>query len=364
MYFKKIKMKKMNKRRIIKISNLIIYIIIFYFILNNKSIKKLKIGVIGVRHEVNIGNNLIKYAIFIKLSELGFIPFIIGTHWNKYNISFINETTNLVIIKKNFTEIKKEDYDYLMVNSDQTWRFFDENFYDYGFLKFAKNWNIPKFIYGASLGFDYWPLSLEDDIIAQNLLKNFSGISVREEGSIELIKKHLGIEPIAVIDPTLLIDKKYYLNLIKNYKSNITYKDNFIFSYKIVIENNMENFIINSGKQLNFKIYNYPLNNQSSIEEFLYQTFKCKAVVTNSYHGVIFSIIFNKPFIAFNCKDCAKERLLSLGNLLGLKNRVFEYDEIPDFNLLTTPLNINNTLINSLKTKSINFIKKNLGILK
>ena len=356
-------MKKLNERIIIKISNLILFII-FYFILYIKSIKKLKIGVIGVRHEVNIGNNLIKYAIFTKLSELGFIPFIIGTHWNNYNISFINKTTNLVIIKKNFTEIKKEDYDYLMVNSDQTWRFFDENFLDYGFLNFAKNWNNPKFIYGASLGFDYWPLSSENEIIVKKLLKNFTGISVREEGSIELIKKHLGIEPISVIDPTLLIDIKYYLNIIKNYKSNITYNDSFIFSYKIYIENNMENFIRNSGKQLNFKIYNYPLNNQSTIEEFLYQTLKCKAVVTNSYHGVIFAIIFNKPFIAFNCKYCAKERLISLGNLLGLKNRVFKYNDTPDFNLLTTPLNINYTLINSLKTKSINFIKKNLGIFK
>ena len=71
-----------------------------------------------------------------------------------------------------------------MVNSDQTWRKFDRHFYDIGFLKFAEKWNTPKFIYGASLGYNYWTFSKEDENIAKNLLKNFSGISVREQGSI------------------------------------------------------------------------------------------------------------------------------------------------------------------------------------
>ena len=346
-------MKNLYIKKIIKLS------IIFGLFYISSSIKKLKIGVIGVRHEVNIGNNLIKYSMSIILSKLGFIPYIIGTHYKNFNISFINKTTNLVIIKKNFKEIKKEDYDILIVNSDQTWRKFDNHFYDYGFLKFAQNWNIPKFIYGASLGYDYWPLNSKVETIAKKLLKQFSGISVREKGSVNLVKKHLGIEPVFVIDPTLLIDKKSYLNLIKNYKSNINY-ENFIFSYKIVKEKNMENFIIKSSKKLKYKIYNYPLNNHSTIEEFLYQTFKCKAVVTNSYHGVIFSIIFNKPFVAFNFKRSAKERLISLGKLLGVRKRVFEYNENPNVDLLTTPLNINITILNSLKAKSINYIKKNL----
>ena len=71
-------------------------------IFTKKKIKK-KIGVIGVRHETNIGNNLIKYAMSIKLSELGYIPYIIGTVWKQYNnIEFINQTTKLVIIKNNY----------------------------------------------------------------------------------------------------------------------------------------------------------------------------------------------------------------------------------------------------------------------
>ena len=120
-----------------------------------------------------------------------------------------------------------------MVNSDQTWRRFDDNFYDYAFLKFAEKWNIPKFVYAASIGFDYWILSPEDEKVAKNLLRNFTGISVREKGSIELIEKHLGIKSLFVLDPTLLIDKKYYLNLIKNFKPNINEKEKYIFIYLI-----------------------------------------------------------------------------------------------------------------------------------
>ena len=355
-YFYNIKVRKI----LVSLLNILCIFLISFI----NSIKRLKIGVIGVSHQVNIGNNLIKYAIFMKLSELGFEPYIIGTHYKNYNITFIKKTTNLIIIKNNFSEIKKNDYDILMVNSDQTWRKFDKYFYDCAFLKFSEDWNIRKFIYGASLGFDYWTLNSKDEAIAKKLLKNFTGISFREKGSIKLIEKHLKIKPFFVIDPTLLIEKQYYLNIIKNYKSNKYYNDSYIFSYKLIREENMENFIKYAGKQLNYKIYNYPLNNLSSIEEFLFHTLNCKAVITNSYHGVIFALIFNKPFIAFNFKNSAKERLISLGQFLGIKNRIFEYNEKPDIKLLNTPLNLNLTKINTLKSQSINFLKQNLGILK
>ena len=120
-----------------------------------------------------------------------------------------------------------------MVNSDQTWRKFDKHFYDYGFLKFAEKWNIKKFVYGASLGFNYWTFTSQDIKIIKNLLKNFSGISVREKGSVKLIKKYLGINPTIVLDPTLLINKKYYLNIIKNYKCGIDINNNYIIHIEI-----------------------------------------------------------------------------------------------------------------------------------
>ena len=156
-----------------------------------------------------------KYAISIKLSELGYIPYIIGTFYNfDSDISFIKKHTNLRIIR-NFSEIKTKDYEILMVNSDQTWRKkYLSIFYDFAFLCFAKNWKIYKFIYGASLGSSEWKLSKKDEKIAKDCLKNFKGISLREKGAVKRIEKHLGIKSQFVLDPTFLISENYYLNKI------------------------------------------------------------------------------------------------------------------------------------------------------
>ncbi len=51
---------------------------------------------------------------------------------------------------------------------------------------------------------NYWDFTPKQTNIIKDLLKNFTGISVREKGSIKLIKKHLGITPEFVLDPTLL----------------------------------------------------------------------------------------------------------------------------------------------------------------
>jgi len=338
---------------------LIIIFVLLIIILYNKK-RKIKIGVIGLRHEINIGNNLVKYAIFIKLSELGFKPYIIGTHLDNLDISFIKKTTNLRIIRRNFSEIKSSDYDILMVNSDQTWRRFDDHFYDYGFLNFAKKWKIPKFIYGASIGYDFWSMTKEDEIIIRELLKNFNGISVREKGSIKLIEDHLKIKPIFVLDPTLLINKKYYFNLIKNYNSNIKIDEKYIFTYLMVQENNTREFIENATHKLGCKVYNVLADEKNSIEKFIYGIVHSKAVITNSFHGTIFSIIFNKPFVSIIFNDCPKERFISLKNIFKIENRIFEYNQIPDINLLSTPLNINYNLLKYLQETSINYLQKNL----
>ena len=147
---------------------------------------------------------------------------------------------------------------------------------------------------------------------------------MREKGSIKLIKKHLGITPEFVLDPTLLIDKKDYLDLIKNYIKNKI--EDFIFVYTFTGLNQylpIRRYLRRIKRQLNYKIYEYPLNNNSILENFIYNISNCKAVVTFSFHGTVLSIIFNKPFVSFNL-DNGNERLKSLGRLFGVENRIFK----------------------------------------
>lgn len=352
---------KLDNRFFLQKICLLIFIIFLLIHLIFFKAKLKKVGIVGLRHETNIGNNLIKYAMSIKISQLGYIPYIIGTVWNRFNnIDFINQTTNLVIIEKNYSEIKQNDYDILIVNSDQTWVKFDYNFYNYAFLKFAENWTIPKFIYGASLGYDKWVFSKNDEKIAKNLLSNFSGISVREKGSIELIKKHLGINAQLVLDPTFLIDNKYYLKLIRDFKGNLTKDNSYIFIYNIADDQNIIKIMKNSSKELNLGTFYFPLNNDSSVLSFIYYIVNSNSVITNSYHGSVFSIIFNKPFLTIYEKNSAKERYISLGSLFNVSERIVEVGEYLDLNLLKKPLNINQKLLNKLKKESINFLKENL----
>ena len=187
----------------------VVLIFIFIFMIEKYPFKKPKVGIIGLAHSQNVGNNLLKYAISIILSKLGFDPYIIGIKIEKQNISFLQQFTKVKIINNSFKEINKSEFHILMVNSDQTWRKWDKYFYDIAFLNFAKNWNIQKFIYGASIGLDKWTFTKKDEMIAKNLLKNFTGISIREKGSINKIERHLDIKPTFVLDPTFLVDKKY-----------------------------------------------------------------------------------------------------------------------------------------------------------
>ena len=178
-----------------------------------------------------------------------------------------------------------------------------------------------------------------------------------------MVKTHFGIIPEFVLDPTLLIDKIYYLDLAKNYPKNRNINENYIFVYNIASTAKVKSFSIKASNILNYSIYEFILNNTNPIEDFIYYIARCKAVLSNSYHGTIFSIIFNKPFISFYDKN-NDVRFESLGNLFELKNRFASYNEInPDVSLLTIPLNLNISLIESLKRKSINFIKKNLDLI-
>ena len=326
---------------------IILFCILIIFFLNK--IKKKKIGVVGMVHNNNIGNNLVKFSIYIKLKELGFDPIIIGFSSIK-NLYFLKKYVKLKVIKKNFLELREKDYDILMVNSDQTWngnKKYTSNLLNVGYLKFAENWTIPRFVYGASLGVNYWKFSTKFDIIARRLLKKFSGISVREKGAIEIVKKHLGRSPKLVLDPTFLIDKKYYLDVIKNFNTNLNSKEKYLCIYQLDKNILLEKLIGNVSQTFNYKIYKIILNKEKYIENFISCINNCNAVITDSFHGIIFSIIFKKSFIAYLNNKRGSGRFISLIKIFNLSKRIIyhKHFKLIDINLLLKPLNINYSLL-------------------
>ena len=267
----------------------LLYILIIFFlyifiseeipiniVLNIFSHKK-RIGVINLPNFQNVGNILVKFAMFKKLEELGFNATII-TQEKAYpylhiDTSFINRTinTHLLILSKDFSILNEKDYDYLLVNSDQTWGYFNKKyFYDIAFLKFAENWKLKKFIYGASIEDDKWYYARYEEEIAKNLLKNFTNISFREKGTVKLAEEHLGIKSVFVLEPTLLINKKNYLNEIKNYKSKFNHKQKYIFVYQMFQNDIIKKTIKESSEKLNYNVYQVQINTKDYIESFLF----------------------------------------------------------------------------------------------
>ena len=370
--------KKNNKKNIFFFFKIILLIIILYLIKktvfikikNNEkknNIKYKRIGVVGVLNEQNAGNNLVKFSMFTKLKEYGLDPTIISYTRKNQNIDFLRRTVKLKEINKSFSELKEKDYDILMVNSDQTWNNYNiESLYDHGFLRFAANWTIPKFVYAASLGIDYWRYSKVFDEKAKILLKNFKGISVRERGAVDLVEKHFGIRPLFVLDPTFLIDKKKYLDIIKDLKNDFDYNQKYLFVY--ILDNNdiIREYINKVREELKYKVYKVSVKQINYTENFLFGINISEAIITDSFHGTIFSIIFNKPFISFINSIRGRLRFYSLIDTFDLKKRIiFPSNKYkPNINILTEPLNINENHLKKIKDLSINYLEKNLGIIK
>ena len=337
--------------------------------LHNTSKNKIRVGVTCLNNCLNVGNILVKYAMLKKLEEFGLnVTLLIPERLLLNSSNFITKTisSNLYLIKDRKFDKINESFDYLLVNSDQTWAYKKwPFFYDIGFLKFAKDWKAKKFIYGASIGTDKWNFNNKDEEKMKNLLTNFKGISFREIGTVKLVEEHLGIKSKFVLDPTLIIDKQYYLNEIKEYKPDFNYTDKYIFIYQLDQNDIINNVIEESKKRLKFKIHKVDLHKKDFIENFIFCINNCQAVITDSFHGTIFSIIFNKPFISFINKARGKGRFDSLKKVFKLDERIIIPSENTsiNFNLLINKPKVNQTLFNQLRDFSIDYLKKNLDIL-
>ncbi len=270
-----------------------------------------------------------------------------------------------------FSEIGKDDFDAIVVGSDQVWRpkyFIDgiENAY----LTFAKEWNIRRIAYAASFGTDKWEYSSEQTTSCRRLLKNFDAVSVRESSAVTLCREHLGVDVKRVLDPTMLLSTNDYMKL---FDANGTPKSNGNLLCYIIDETPEKMSFVNKIAQerglipfrVNSKVENLiaPLQEriQPPVEQWLRGFYDADFVVTDSFHACVFSILFNKPFFVLGNE---KRGLSRFSSLLGM----FEME-----NLLVTNKDLNEkqndidwecvmSLLVEEKKKAINFLNENLQL--
>ncbi|UTW10633.1 polysaccharide pyruvyl transferase family protein [Marinobacterium rhizophilum] len=265
----------------------------------------------------------------------------------KNNIKISESFFSTEKLKSHFSN---NSYDAVVVGSDQTWRpRYSPDIYNF-YLDFLSCNNVKRVAYASSFGVDSWEYSAEETKRCAELAKQFDAISVRETSGIELCDKYLGVKSEFVLDPTLLLEKEDYLELIGDRYRNDAGEG--VFTYwldrsdeKRVAAEQLANQLntysyqcqaknsINSLNSSNLKNYKMP-----PVEDWLASFAKASVVLTDSFHGMVFSIIFQKPFVVVVNKERGASRFISLLNKLGLEERLVDKPESISYDLLMKPL--------------------------
>lgn len=267
-----------------------------------------------------------------------------------------------------YEELNSKDFDALVVGSDQVWRPAYSNLYQC-FLQFAENWDIKRIAYAASFGTDEKEYSSEQIEICKSLAQKFDAISVREDSGVNLCNDYFGVQAQHVLDPTLLLDKEDYIKLVKESKCGDSKGDLFVYFLDPSKEKNEVVEMIAKKKHLTpFSVkakndYKYaPIEDriQPPVEQWLRGFLDAEYVVTDSFHGCVFSIIFNKPFIAVGNAERGMARFTSLFSLLGIKERLVSC--IINNELIDAPVDwlSVNRIMSNLRGSSTDFVNHNL----
>ena len=244
-------------------------------------------------------------------------PFIKYTHKGFRSLisqEFVKKHLKLTKSCYNYSKRMLKKYDVVIVGSDQVWR----PKYNYSiedmYLKFAKGLSVKRIAFAASFGVDNWEYDFKQTRECSKLAKKFDAISVRENTGVNLCKKYLGVEAAWVLDPTLLLAKEDYLSICNEIP---VCNEKYLAVY--VLDENPE-VIKTYEKEADMhklvvkKFYAGPKSNLT-VPEWIAMFRDASYVVTDSFHGTVFSIIFQKNFKCVYNKMRGSTRFESLLDL-------------------------------------------------
>ncbi|MCL2260130.1 MAG: polysaccharide pyruvyl transferase family protein [Fibromonadales bacterium] len=183
----------------------------------------------------------------------------------------------------NYKQLQNIKPDVFIVGSDQVWGGNAMNFY---FLDFA-NENVRKISYAASKNYIHWPAEIEKRAVYH--LQKFHAISVREESFVEYLHS-LGLNAVCVCDPTVLHKADFYR---RNFNLVNSSADSYVFIYRI-----REN-IFTLGNRKTITVNLQDEKTLVSVGDWLSLINQAEFVLTDSFHCVVFSILFHKQFAVF-----------------------------------------------------------------
>ena len=233
---------------------------------------------------------------------------------------------NISVLTKDNTPI----YDYYITGSDTVWNTEQTDNDDAFFLDFAPEESI-KISYAPSLGVsDTEELNRK---LFETYIDKFDYLSVRESYYIPFLKQFTNKKIYTVVDPTLLLDVEDYNKLEKHCED-----EKYILVYLIFDDSENVSYIMSHANRLaikyNMKVIHYVYNIPeyvlgergesfafAGVEEFLGYVKNAELIFTNSYHGTIFSIIYERLFYSYLRND-GKTKVRELLTTLGLEDRI------------------------------------------
>lgn len=353
-----------------------------------------KIGIMSMQRIINYGSYLQAYGLYNTIRQLGYDVEFIDYHYecslvkSKKNGLLKKLKKNINIIKfykrkKQYINFKKsikdalkplnvtENYNYnkkidtLVIGSDEVFNCLQGYPVGYSLELFGKNFESSKIIsYAASFGYttldmlkDY---NIDDDI--SQLLKKFYKISVRDENSKKIVETLTGIKPIVSFDPVIISD---YSDKIKSVKPD----DNYIilYAYQGRISKSEGKYIKEFAKKHNKKIislgfYQEIADKNIAVSPFdVLNYFKfADYIITDTFHGTIFSIKMNNKFCTI-VRDSNFNKLNSLLKSLSQTDRiVYNLDDIERLYNTEVDYVKTNNIIQKAKEDTINYLKENL----
>lgn len=244
--------------------------------------------------------------------------------------AFIDSYAPAGQLKKEELAALSDRYDIFLSGSDQIWNPQIQQG-DYSYLLDFVDDPKKKRSYGSSFGVR----TIDEEYVKQykKLLSEYHRITVREEAGAELIRDLLGIDVDLVIDPALLLTPEQWISKLPERK----FKGDYVFSYQMAHSPLIGKIVGKAAKEkklkaifVPFPIMGFckcrPVLNLSSME-WLRAIYDSKFVVTDSFHGAVFSIIFRKPFYYVITSNTIRKRLSRLETLLGslgIENRLVD----------------------------------------
>ncbi|WP_026522991.1 polysaccharide pyruvyl transferase family protein [Butyrivibrio sp. VCB2001] len=341
---------------------------------------------------LNIGNNLTNYALYKYLSEKGYSVLLADVRnysmfldmdrlRNFKNNPYPDAAISEKILNNGDVACLNEMCTFFVTGSDQLFRFLFLEMTDYRTVDSGIGSYKYKIAYGTSFGEDHFEANEYNTLKAKYYFKRFQQISVREKSGQRLLKEKFDIDAEVVLDPVFLCDRKDYDRMAESGDESLE-NAKYVASYVLTMTANKESVIRsassewsdeNSVTMLNAETdggikYNGSLNvfRTPSVEDWLSAIRNSEFVVTDSFHGVCFSIIYHKQFCVMFEKENVGgwTRLQNILELFGLEDRFVKceadykgrefYTNRIDYDAIDTKLN-------KLKQSSIKWFDVALG---